>query len=35
MTAGVIDQDAAHLLSGDSEEVAAILPLHVPLIGEP
>ncbi len=33
--ARVIDEDAAHHLRGDAEEVRAVLPLHLRLIHEP
>jgi hypothetical protein len=34
MAAGVIDQDAPHLLGGNAEEVTAILPLHIALVNK-
>ena len=35
MTTGVIDQDAAHDVRGDTKEMRPILPIHLPLIDEP
>ena len=32
--ARMVDEDPSHGLSGDAEEVGAILPLHFPLIDE-
>lgn len=32
--ASVIDQDAAHHLGGDGEEVRPVLPIYVPLLEE-
>jgi hypothetical protein len=34
MLSGVVDQDAPHQLSGDAEEVSAVLPPNPPLIHE-
>jgi hypothetical protein len=31
----VVDEDAAHHLRGDAEEVCAVLPLHLRLVDEP
>jgi hypothetical protein len=35
MTTGMIDQDPAHDLRGDTKEVRPILPVDVPLVDEP
>src|SRR5262245_30982580 len=35
MTTGVIDEDAAHDVRGDTKEMRAILPVDLPLIDEP
>ena len=34
VTTGVIDQDAAHDVRGDTEEMRSVLPVHPPLIDE-
>jgi hypothetical protein len=35
VTTGVIDQDAAHDVRGDTKEMRSILPVDLPLIDEP
>jgi hypothetical protein len=35
VTTGVIDQDAAHDVRGDTKEMRPILPVDLPLIDEP